>query len=108
LGFTGHTQRKGERESFIAPEREGGEPFLPANSVALPPLSRHLFFLGGGCGGRRKGKKAGHRKRKTSKFWKIVFSFLVGVAWGGGAERNCPKVSIAPLSSRAWGPGVGE
>lgn len=59
-----HTERRRKRK-FYCPEREEGEPFLPANTVSSPSLplsSARLFFLW--RGGYKQGRKRDPRKRK--------------------------------------------
>lgn len=58
-----HTEREGERESFIAPEREEGNPFfLPANTEPPAPTTSSWRE------GVEKGRPVKEKKKKTQTF----------------------------------------
>jgi len=72
-----HTEREGERESFIAPEREEGNPFfLPANTEPPAPTTSSWRE------GVEKGRPVKEKKKKNSNFWRAV---LLSLLPGGGA-----------------------
>lgn len=66
-----HTKR-GRKRKFYCPEREEGEPFLPANTVSpslpLPPSLLPPEGVG------MKEKAGPQEEKETSKFWRIVWS----------------------------------
>lgn len=103
-----HTERRRKRK-FYCPEREEGEPFLPANTVSPSlPLSPATSSFSGGVGD-KKGRKRNPRKIKRPQSFGglCYFNVVVWVSRGEwGEERDYHKVLITPLPPPlAWGPG---
>lgn len=85
-----HTERRRKRK-FYCPEREEGEPFLPANTVSpsLPLSPATSSFSGVGRGGDKKGRKRNPRKiKRPQSFGGCVISMLLFGCLEGSGERR--------------------